>query len=122
MAAAAAIESAIRQVGGVVGSDGSLGFPPLMLTEALSMNFGVLSVDDKNMITYYLLPLSKAESQCNAWTKDLKFAEDVHRGLRMVRAGTSYAIVLSAIVDGDACTKLCVFPRDRPFVHAGEAV
>ena len=121
MAAARAIESAIRLLGGVVGNDGSLGFPPPMLTDALSLNFGVLCVDDKN-IRYHLLPLSKAESQCNAWTTDLKFAEDVRRGLSMVRAGTNYAIVLCAIVDGDACTKLCVFPRHRPFVLAREEI
>ena len=107
--AEAAITAALRCAGAHVDEDGSIGFPSHFFVDGLASNFGVFALQANGNAVYFLRSLTEV---AETHTHDTDpFHDDVRRAVRRVQDGTSYAIILCAIVEGDAFTKLCVCDR-----------
>ena len=95
------------QIAGVtIDKNGAVIFPSYLMVKDLDSHFGVLTVGTGSVM-YHLKPLHEIEELHES--KSDPFAVDAMRAVDLVRKGSSIAIVVCAIVDGDSFTRLYVY-------------
>ncbi len=108
MAAEALVHAGLKLAGATIAGDGSVIFPSHFMVKQLDSHFGVLAVKPDSL-TYYLKSLHDVEEAHK--TDSDSFAVDVRCALDLVRKGVSIAIIACGVVDGNAFTRLYVYPR-----------
>ena len=106
--AEAFVHAGLQIAGVTFDENGAVIFPSSFMVQGLDSHFGVLTVETGS-VKYHLKTLHEIE-KLHKSNSD-QFAVDAMHAVDLVRKGSSIAFVACAIVDGDAFTRLYVYPR-----------
>ena len=106
--AEAFVHTGLHIAGVTFDENGAIIFPASFMVQGLDSHFGVLTVEIGS-VKYHLKPLHEIE-ELHKSNSD-QFAVDAMQAVDLVRKGSHIAFVACGLIDGDAFTRLYVYPR-----------